>query len=126
MTVRKVYTLSSGNHAGVGQPVYLMVVLIIAATIITLLGLLLPTIVSEGHIHEVERHIEPILTESSLMFEYADEGSAVHLHVEFPSSLRFIVFGSLPRNGTEEPTDRTLDENTSNNYYYEVDFNYNK
>jgi len=45
----------------------------------------------------------------------------VHLQIDFPSSLRFIVFGSLPKNSTMEPSDRTLDENTSNNYYFVMD-----
>jgi hypothetical protein len=118
MTFGKAYPLSSGNHAVIGQPVYLVVVLIITATTITIAGLSLSTIMRDGRIHEVECQIEPILTESSLMFEYADEGSIVHMRVEFPTSLRFIVFGSLPRNGTKEPTNHTLDENNSNNYYF--------
>jgi hypothetical protein len=52
------------------------------------------------------------------MFEYADEGALVTVHVEFPTSMRFLVFGGLPTNGTTEPTNLTLNETTSNNYYY--------
>jgi hypothetical protein len=55
------------------------------------------------------------------MFEYADNESFRSLSVEFPPSIRFIVFGQVPRNGTNEPTNLTLDENTSNNYYYVMD-----
>jgi hypothetical protein len=56
------------------------------------------------------------------MFEYADNGSIVTIPVQFPTSLRFIVFGYLPSNGTNEPANLTLDEKTSNNYYYRIDF----
>jgi type II secretory pathway pseudopilin PulG len=118
MTFVKAYPLSSEEHAVLGQPVYLLVVLIIAAAIISLLGLSLQNIIGDAQIHQVECQIDTILTESSNMFEYADEGSRAIMHVEFPTSLRFIVFGSLPRNGTLEPTNLTLDENTSNNYYF--------
>jgi hypothetical protein len=52
------------------------------------------------------------------MFEYADNGSIVTVHVEFPTSMRFIVFGHLPSNNTSEPANLTLDEKTSNNYYF--------
>jgi hypothetical protein len=52
------------------------------------------------------------------MFEYADNGSLRIVSVKFPSSMRFIVFGQVPLDGTNEPTYLTLDENISNNYYY--------
>lgn len=121
MTLRKGYSPSSRIYAVLGLPMYLLVVVVIASTAIVLFGLSLLTVYGNTQIHQVERQIDMILTESSNMFEYADVGSLVHLQVEFPSSLRFMVFGSLPRNGTEEPVNLTLDENTSNNYYFVMD-----
>jgi hypothetical protein len=110
-----------GIDAVVGQPVYLLIVVMISAICLMFIGISLQPLLKDGQVHQVESQIDVILTESSHMFEYADEGSMVHLQVDFPTSLRFIVFGSLPRNGTTEPSNRTLDENTSNNYYFVMD-----
>lgn len=52
------------------------------------------------------------------MFEYADEGTLVTVHVEFPDSMKYVVFGGMPKNGNDEPVNLFLDENTSNNYYF--------
>jgi hypothetical protein len=93
MPFRKEKMLSGNKTAVIGQPIGLLVIL-------------------------MEREINTILTDASNMYEYATEGSTNTLHVEFPVSLRFIVFGALPRNGILEPTDFSLDENTSNNYYF--------
>jgi hypothetical protein len=118
MTFTKEYLLSLEDHAVLGQPIYLLVVCIIAAVVITLFGLSLQMIIGDSEFHQVEHQIDIILTEASTMFEYADEGSQALVNVDFPKSLRFIVFGSLPRNSTTEPMNLTLDENTSNNYYF--------
>ena len=121
MASRKAYSLLIVNDAVVGQPVYLLIVVMISAICLTFIGISLQPVLRDGPIQQVESQIDVILTESSHMFEYADEGSMVHLQIDFPSSLRFIVFGSLPKNSTMEPSDRTLDENTSNNYYFVMD-----
>ena len=118
MIFKRTNPLVGDENAVLGQPVYLLVVIIIAAAIITLFSLSLQNIIMDSQIHQVEHEIDTILTEATNMFEYADEGSMVTVHVEFPTALQFIVFGGLPTNGTTEPTNLTLDENTNNNYYY--------
>ena len=118
MTFSRVHLLSSDEDAVVGQPIALLVIIIIAGVIITLLCLSIPNLMKDAQIHKVEGEIDRILIEATNMFEYADNGSIVTIPVQFPTSLRFIVFGYLPSNGTNEPANLTLDEKTSNNYYY--------
>jgi hypothetical protein len=118
MTFNRANPLAGDENAVLGQPMYLLVIIIVTAAIITLFSFSLQNIIIDSQIHQVEHEIDTILTEATNMFEYADEGSAATVHVEFPSALRFIVFGGLPANGTIEPTNLTLDENTNNNYYY--------
>jgi hypothetical protein len=118
MSFNRASPLSGEENAVLGQPVYLLVVIIIAAAIITLFSLSLQNIIKDSQIHQVEHEIDTIMTEATNMFEYADEGSIATVHVEFPTTLQFIVFGGLPTNDTREPTNLTLDENTNNNYYY--------
>jgi hypothetical protein len=118
MTFSRAKPLSGEENAVLGQPVYLLVVIIIAAAIITLFILSLQNTIMDSQIHQVEHEIDTIMTEATNMFEYADEGSLATVHVEFPTALQFIVFGGLPTNGTVEPINLTLDENTNNNYYY--------
>jgi hypothetical protein len=118
MPFRKEKMLLGKEDAVVGQPIGLLVILIIAAIIITLFSLSIKNILEDSQLHQVEQEINTILIDASNMYEYATEGSVNTLHVEFPMSLRFIVFGALPTNGIHEPTDLSLDENTSNNYYF--------
>jgi hypothetical protein len=120
MTFNRTNPLSGEENAVLGQPVYLLVVIIIAVAIITLFSLSLQNTIMDSQIHQVEHEIDTIMTEAANMFEYADEGSMATVHVEFPAALQFIVFGGLPTNGTGEPTNLTLDENTNNNYYYVI------
>jgi len=42
----------------------------------------------------------------------------VTVNVDFPSSMCFVVFGSLPQNGASQPSDLGLDEDMSNSYYF--------
>jgi len=118
MILRRVYLLSDDQDAVVGQPLGLLVILIVASAIIASLCLSIPNLIKESQIQKVECEIDKILIEATNMFEYADNGSIVTIPVEFPSSMQFIVFGYLPRNGTNEPTNLTLEEKTSNNYFY--------
>jgi hypothetical protein len=118
MIFNRANPLAGDENAVLGQPVYLLVIIIVTAAIIMLFSLSLQNIIIDSQIHQIEHEIDTILTEATNMFEYADEGSIATVHVEFPSALRFIVFGGLPTNGTIEPTNFTLDENTNNNYYY--------
>lgn len=121
MIFKRVHLLSIDRDAVIGQPISLLVILLVAGFITTLLCLSIPNLMKESQIQKVESEIDRILTEATNMFEYADNESFRSLSVEFPPSIRFIVFGQVPRNGTNEPTNLTLDENTSNNYYYVMD-----
>ena len=106
------------RNAVLGQPFRLTVVLCIASAIIFLFSLMMQTLLSDTQFQEIDKEIDTILLEASSMYEYAYEGSRVTLHITFPASLRYIVFGSLPAATLTEPVNRTLDENTSNNCYY--------
>ena len=118
MKYHQKYCLCGNTDAVLGQPFYLLVVIIIAAAIISMFALSIQQIIIDREIHQVEHEINRIITEATNMFEYADEGTSITLHIEFPGSLRFIVFGALPTNDTAEPSDLSLEENTSNNYYF--------
>lgn len=118
MIFRRVYLLSADRYSVVGQPIGLLVILIVASVIIASLCLSIPNLIKESQIQNVECEVDRILIEATNMFEYADNGSIVTIPVEFPTSMQFVVFGYLPRNGTNEPVNLTLEEKTSNNYYY--------
>jgi hypothetical protein len=107
------------DKAVMGLPIYLLVAIIAATIVIAVLSIALYSIWSDSQFHQVEHEINKITSDAENMFEYADEGTSITIHVEFPSYMRFIVFGSLPRyDGISEPANITLDENTSNNYYF--------
>jgi len=106
------------QYAVLGLPFYLLIAIIITGAILSVFALGLQNIITDSTIHQVEQEINKITTEATNMYEYANEGTNITVHVEFPSSLRCIVFGALPKNGTAEPSLITFDENTSNNYYF--------
>lgn len=108
----------NNDDAVLGLPIYLMVAIISAAAVIAMLALSMHHITTESQTYQVEYEIQRIISEAENMFEYADEGTLVTVHVEFPDSMSFVVFGDLPENGGAEPDDLTLEENTSNNYYF--------
>jgi hypothetical protein len=121
MTNRRVHLLLINRDAVVGQPLALLVILIIASVIVSLLFLSIPGLIKESQRHKVEGEIDRILVEATTMFEYADNGSRRTVPVEFPTSMHFVVFGTVPSNGADEPANLMLDEKTSNNYYYVMD-----
>ncbi|RLF33820.1 MAG: hypothetical protein DRM98_01690 [Thermoplasmata archaeon] len=112
--------LSNNNNddAVVGMPIYLIVAIVTASMIIGVLTLSVLKLVNETKQEEVKTEIEKIVSEAENMFEYADEGTLVAIHIEFPDSMSFVVFGSMPINGLAEPNNFKLNENTSNNYYF--------
>jgi hypothetical protein len=118
MSLSKETILSKKEYAVISQPGGLLITLIIAAIIIALFSLSLHHVQTDAELHHIEQQVHTILIEAANMFEYANEGSCVTLHVTFPKSMRFIVFGHLPQDGSIEPAQRELDENTSNNCYY--------
>jgi len=118
MRDKNCHKLENNENAVVSQPISLLVIFITAGVILTLMSLSVPSLLKDAQIHQVESQIDRILVEAENMFEYADTCTMATVHVELPISLNFLVFGSFPLNGTEEPTNLTLEENTSNNYYY--------
>lgn len=112
--------LTQNNKAAVGLPIYLLVVVITSSLIIGLFSVAIINMINQSKNNTIKKEIDRILSEAENMFEYADTGSLVNINVNFPDNLNFAVFGSLP-NGTKKPTVFSLDENTSNNYYYVLD-----
>lgn len=107
------------DKAVMGLPIHILVAITVATIVIAVLSIALYNMWSDSQFHQVEHEIDKITSDAENMFEYADEGTMITVHVEFPSYVRFIVFGSLPKNdGISEPANITLDENTSNNYYF--------
>jgi hypothetical protein len=93
----------------------------IASVIIAVFCVSIPDRIKQEQKQHVEEQVNKILIEASMMFEYGDNGSQQTISIDFPSSMRYLVFGHLPANGVEEPTDLSLDEQTSNNCYYIMD-----
>ncbi len=118
MTSITTNTLSKNQYAVLGQPFHLVVVFFTVTAIIIVFSLSLQNLITESHNHQIEQQIQEVLIEAAIMFENADEGSKVMFQVSFPSTVRYIVFGHLPRNNTLLPVNKILDENTSNNCYY--------
>ncbi|MBN1281296.1 MAG: hypothetical protein JXA00_06570 [Candidatus Thermoplasmatota archaeon] len=108
----------AGEDAVMGLPLYLTVVFIVAAVILASFALASYHLTMQSQAHQVEELLDRIVAEAETMYEYAEEGTLVSFPVTFPSALRYAVFGGLPENGIDEPVDLSLDEATSNNYYY--------
>ena len=111
----------NNNSAMVGYPVYLLVAIIASTLIIGIFSFSMINIINQTKKDNILREIEKIISEAENMFEYADAGSEITIDVDFSDMLKFIVFGSLPINGTQYPNNYTIDEKTSNNYYYVLD-----
>jgi hypothetical protein len=118
MCFKQACILYRDTHAVLGQPIRLFVVIIIVAAIIGMCNISSFQLVQNTQVHQVEHEINRITTEASNMFEYADEGTLITLHIKLPTSLNYLVFGALPMNGTTEPLVIALNESTSNNYYF--------
>ena len=108
----------NNERAIIGLPIYLLVALIVTTTILAIFTLSIMNTTQESQIYQLNHEIDKIITQATNMFEYADSGSTVTIPVVFPSSMRYLVFGDLPRNGIDIPDNLTLYENTSNNYYF--------
>jgi len=106
------------KEAIMGLPIYIMVAITVAATIIAILSIAIYNVSLDSQFHKTQQEINKIVSEAENMFEYADEGTMVTIHSEFSSSMKFAVFGGLPKNETNEMNDLKLDENTSNNYFF--------
>ena len=110
--------MSYDEEAVMNLPIYILVAIIVAAASIAVFSIAIHNIWLDSQIHQIKCEMDIIVSEVENMFEYADEGTMVSVHTDFPPSMRFIVFGGLPKNGDFELDSITLDENTSNNYYF--------
>ena len=117
MKYRK-YCMLHDEKAVMGLPIYIVVAIVVAAAGMAVFSIAIYNIWMDSQIHQVECEIDKIVSEAENMFEYAVEGTIVTVHADFSPSMRFIVFGGLPKNSSYESTDIKLDENTSNNYYF--------
>ena len=106
------------DYALIGFPSYLLVAIITCSLIIGIFSVSLINMINNSKNEIVKKEIEKIINEAENMFEYADTGSLVSVHVDFPDSLSFVVFGDIPTNGKNLPYDKSLNDKTSNNYYY--------
>ncbi|MFA5101936.1 MAG: hypothetical protein WC525_02165 [Candidatus Thermoplasmatota archaeon] len=117
MSLRRLTSLQGTEQAVLGQPMGLLIIILVAGVIFTGFCLFTPMLIRDAQLNQVESQIDKILIEAATMFDYAEYGSRVTVHVEFPESMRFIVFGHLPSTIMSEPANQTFDETTSNNYY---------
>ena len=107
------------NDCGmVGFPVYLLVAVIIGSIVFAVFIFSILQMHNDAQVGIVQTELEKITSEAENMFEYADAGTQVTVSVDFPDSMRFVVFGSLPRNGGSQPSDLSLNEDMSNSYYF--------
>ena len=106
------------DWAMLGFPVYLLVAIIISSIVLVGFAFSILQMHNDAQVGIVQTQMEKITSDAENMFEYADAGTMVTVSVDFPGSMRFVVFGSLPRNGASQPSDLSLDEDMSNSYYF--------
>ncbi len=109
------------QKAVLGLPLFLTVATFIASIILTIFICSLINIQRDSQKNQIEYQIDQIVAEAKNMYEYADDGSLIHKRVEFPGSMKMLVFGALPTQDESISPNSTIDENTSNNYYYIMD-----
>jgi len=113
--------MRGNGQAVLGLPVTLVVTLIVAAVSIAFIVYSASQVWQDTQKNQVNRELEKISVDAEIMFDYANEGTMKTIHVNFPGSLRLVVFGSLPLNTSSYPQNLSLDETTSNNYYFVMD-----
>ena len=114
--------LITDQKAVLGLPVFLTVATFIASIILAIFICSLINIQRDSQNNQIEYQIDLIVAEAKNMFEYADDGSLIHKRVEFPGSMKMLVFGALPTQDEHISPNSTIDENTSNNYYCMFNF----
>ncbi len=110
--------MKNDEKAVMGLPTYLLVAIITSAVIIAIFSMSIYNISKDIQYQNVKNEMDKILSEAENMFEYADSGTMVTLNIDFPQDMKFMVFGGLPENNGLPPTILTLNENTSNDYYF--------
>jgi len=103
-----------------GYPVYLLVAVLITAVVLTVFVQSALFITQNSEEHMIYQELQKIVIEAQNMYEYADEGTMVTVHLELPSSLRFAVFGDVPLPGYKQPGSLDRNNAASNNQYYYV------
>jgi hypothetical protein len=113
----KIHYLLSGNDAVIGLPVYLTVMAVILSVGVFLLSSALNAMDREGERQLCEQGIDRVVNEASHLYAYADNGVMATVTIDIPNSVRVLVFGGLPSNGSQI----LHDSGTSENYYYVLD-----
>ncbi|MBN1860767.1 MAG: hypothetical protein JW840_04815 [Candidatus Thermoplasmatota archaeon] len=121
MSLRKYDILYKEEYAVLNQPLTLFVILIITTVILIVFGLSTQNFIRDSQLQHLEEQVHTILLETANMFEYGTNGTFVCISVDFPQSLRCLVFGFLPQNEIINPSDVLFDDNTSNSCYYILD-----
>lgn len=110
------------NDLGVlGLPVYLLVAIVVSVVVLSIFVLGVVNMSDDVQPDLVRTEIEKITSECENMFEYADSGTIVTVSVDFPSSMSFVVFGSMPVSGSKVPVSLRQDSKLCNNYYFVMD-----
>ena len=104
------------NKAVTGLPIALLVALIVTSIGLSLLSLSVFHFWNNTQEHQTIAEVEKIVSEAETMFAYANEGTMVQMSVELPHTVNTLVFGTILRDTTRDPSTITLDENLSNNY----------
>jgi hypothetical protein len=110
--------MKDDEKAVMGLPTYVLVAIITSTAIIAIFSMSIYNISKDTQYQNVKNEMDKILSEAENMFEYADSATMVTLNIDFPQDMKFMVFGDLPKNNALVPTTLTLNENTSNNYYF--------
>lgn len=106
-------------HALLGYPMYLGVALLVTSAVLGVFVQSTMIMTQEADDHLVLQELQRLVVEAENMYEYADQGSRVTLHLHLPSSFYFAVFGDNPRSDWSYPA--SLDRShsmTSNQWYY--------
>ncbi len=113
--------MKNDEKAVMGLPTYLLVAIITSAAIIAIFSMSIYNISKDTQYQNITNEVDKILSEAENMFEYADSGTMVTLTVNLPQNMKFMVFGGLPENNGLAPSTLTLNEVTSNDYYFVMD-----
>lgn len=105
----------------VGLPVYLTIVLVVSSAVFGYLVLSVFFLEAQIDSKMVAGEVDIVVSEAESMYEHADQGTKSCVHVDIPEGVSFIVFGGMPENGNNLPSNLQINSDTCNNYYFVMD-----